>query len=355
LKKVFFAQVGLRSLLKCNIGAGGVWTVVPGTTFSPGIIDNYFTDLCSDGTHLYASGGFAAAYSHGLINTDAPARRYLACWDQATGILNGDFHNTMTWGTGSTGIQDMILQRDGAGNATRVVVIGGMRSNTPNPNSDYLARFIALPSNPIPDLRFSYCKNYNSGTSNYTITATGSQGDSWILTASNGETSSQTGLNFSYTTTGVNPGTVYHLKRTSINCCYYTEHFYNDAAITCGTGSTQGDFRTLSQTNSNSSQLSVAPLRDGLVDGELSNSPVEKLLIYPNPSDGTFRIMANFKNTAPVQLTVMDIMGQQITAKQINSFNSNGEELDMSSQPNGTYLVTLKQGNKIVTQTIIKE
>lgn len=80
---------------------------------------------------------------------------------------------------------------------------------------------------------------------------------------------------------------------------------------------------------------------------QIGNSPVT---IYPNPSNGTFRIAtASDKNIA---VTVFDINGQMVYR---NQYYKPNEIIDISVLPSGNYLVRLQQGQEEDTQQIIKK
>lgn len=72
--------------------------------------------------------------------------------------------------------------------------------------------------------------------------------------------------------------------------------------------------------------------------------------IYPNPSaNGLFNVdLSNsFGNT---RVTVYNIIGNVILEKEINA--STNQQLDLSSQVNGSYFVTIKNDNSTVTKKI---
>lgn len=71
--------------------------------------------------------------------------------------------------------------------------------------------------------------------------------------------------------------------------------------------------------------------------------------IYPNPSNGVFRI--DLKQNTQAQIQVFDILGNKILEQQIES----KAMLDISDVPRGTYIVHVLADNRIVsTQKVIK-
>lgn len=91
---------------------------------------------------------------------------------------------------------------------------------------------------------------------------------------------------------------------------------------------------------------------------ELSNiEPLElqDALIFPNPTEGVFAFSFN---TVPGPLTVAitDVNGKVVY--QENNDNPEGvykKEIDLKGLPQGNYIVTVKQGDKIFTEQIAKQ
>lgn len=80
---------------------------------------------------------------------------------------------------------------------------------------------------------------------------------------------------------------------------------------------------------------------------------VEDLNAYPNPTYGNLNI--TFKGEAvPTVITVTNIMGQEVFSEEINNFDGDyGKRIDISNSSPGTHLVTVRQGQKIFTKSII--
>lgn len=73
---------------------------------------------------------------------------------------------------------------------------------------------------------------------------------------------------------------------------------------------------------------------------------------YPNPSNGVFTITMNQQNTQ-YSISVFDYLGKQIDEEKL--LNNNTIEIDLSNQPNGIYLIRLKNNyGNIVTRRISK-
>jgi len=80
---------------------------------------------------------------------------------------------------------------------------------------------------------------------------------------------------------------------------------------------------------------------------ELSESAFS---IYPNPSSGLVNI--NFDNNASSRVNIHDINGKLIIGQ---NFENNQNQVDLSNQPKGVYLITINQEGRETTQKLILE
>ena len=80
---------------------------------------------------------------------------------------------------------------------------------------------------------------------------------------------------------------------------------------------------------------------------------VEDLNAYPNPTYGNLNI--TFKGEAvPTSLIVTNIMGQEVYSEELNNFSGEyGKRIDISNSSPGTHIVTVRQGDKVFTKSII--
>ena len=61
----------------------------------------------------------------------------------------------------------------------------------------------------------------------------------------------------------------------------------------------------------------------------VNNYVFDNFKIFPNPSDGRFRIQFNSENTADVEISVYDLLGRKIANRVFkNSFTAFDEEID---------------------------
>ncbi len=82
----------------------------------------------------------------------------------------------------------------------------------------------------------------------------------------------------------------------------------------------------------------------------------ESIVIYPNPSDGQFRIQLNGYESTNMQVIITNSIGQVVYANMMNVNDAVFvNEVDLSSLPAGSYSVRLvNDGNSIVENIIIK-
>ncbi len=73
---------------------------------------------------------------------------------------------------------------------------------------------------------------------------------------------------------------------------------------------------------------------------------VDKVLIYPNPSNGIFRLQTKLNSEQDVLIKVLDFTGKELTTK-IESGKEIDTALDLSEFQNGIYLLQLIRENGI--------
>lgn len=89
---------------------------------------------------------------------------------------------------------------------------------------------------------------------------------------------------------------------------------------------------------------------DATVDVQESNLVTEKMMVFPNPSDGIFNLTWNFTN-APVQITVWDVTGKMV--HQARSPNNNQAQLNLTHLARGAYFVRIGNIEKFATAKIL--
>ncbi|TAL62892.1 MAG: T9SS type A sorting domain-containing protein [Bacteroidetes bacterium] len=74
------------------------------------------------------------------------------------------------------------------------------------------------------------------------------------------------------------------------------------------------------------------------------------LIIYPNPSAGKFTVTTSGKDISTVE--IYNMMGEKVYSIS-NVKSSNTKEINISSQPDGVYFISLRSRNEIATQKIV--
>ena len=102
--------------------------------------------------------------------------------------------------------------------------------------------------------------------------------------------------------------------------------------------------------NKNSATLTVTNCREdaGVVE-------VDVLNIYPNPTEGVFEL--SFRTAAgPLSVAVTDVNGKVVYNE--NNENPDGfykKEIDLKGMPQGNYIISVTQGERVFTQQISKQ
>ena len=91
---------------------------------------------------------------------------------------------------------------------------------------------------------------------------------------------------------------------------------------------------------------------DGFVKNEENDiSDLEKIVIYPNPSEGIFNLSFSGKINNEVKLTVTNIIGQILFEKK--AFEVTNFELDLSRYTSGTYILKISNEEKTINRKLI--
>jgi len=76
--------------------------------------------------------------------------------------------------------------------------------------------------------------------------------------------------------------------------------------------------------------------------------------IFPNPARTEVNVQLDITETANIEFTVIDLVGQTMISKNLNfSAGMNSKKIDLSNLSNGIYLLKMKKGNSIYTNKLI--
>ncbi|MFI5171035.1 MAG: PDZ domain-containing protein [Chitinophagales bacterium] len=80
----------------------------------------------------------------------------------------------------------------------------------------------------------------------------------------------------------------------------------------------------------------------------------ENLMVYSNPSEGTFNVKFNLNTTGDTKISITDINGKEVYAETLNNFSGAYDKtISLSAQPKGTYFVKVTQNGYSNTKTVV--
>jgi len=85
---------------------------------------------------------------------------------------------------------------------------------------------------------------------------------------------------------------------------------------------------------------------------ELEASMIDKVKIYPNPSEGMFYLDVTESSMSNVSLTVYDVIGNVVVSKNLNLTPGKRQALDLAASGKGVYFVNIKFGETSITKRI---
>ncbi len=74
---------------------------------------------------------------------------------------------------------------------------------------------------------------------------------------------------------------------------------------------------------------------------------------YPNPSTGIVNTRVNFASPTSFTVTVFDVLGKKQTAYDVSNAMSGTYQMDLSSLPNGIYMLNINSGKTTISKKII--
>jgi len=83
---------------------------------------------------------------------------------------------------------------------------------------------------------------------------------------------------------------------------------------------------------------------------------ISEVKVYPNPSDGRFKLTFEYSSQAMIKAKVFDITGKQvkdISEDLVKSEKSVTADVDLDSPSSGIYFIRIELGKSILTKKII--
>jgi len=80
---------------------------------------------------------------------------------------------------------------------------------------------------------------------------------------------------------------------------------------------------------------------------------IDRLMsVYPNPSNGLINLRLAGALPENVKITVLDMLGKEITQMTINGNNLQTQELNLTAQPKGIYFLKVQTGDQVYTKKL---
>ncbi|MBW8051868.1 MAG: T9SS type A sorting domain-containing protein [Cytophagales bacterium] len=101
-------------------------------------------------------------------------------------------------------------------------------------------------------------------------------------------------------------------------------------------------------------------LNDSIIKyNELNNKALSNILsqenfyLYPNPTNGIFNLEVSLNNKESIKIVISDILGNEIYAVSEGAILQKNYQINLSSYPNGIYIVRLITNDEVINKKII--
>ena len=84
-------------------------------------------------------------------------------------------------------------------------------------------------------------------------------------------------------------------------------------------------------------------------------SPLDEVLVYPNPSDGLFNIELQSNQSADIEISVYDVRGRIIFVDRYDNTIQFKQTIDLSQVNSGIYIMEISDGKNTINKRIIKQ
>ena len=100
-----------------------------------------------------------------------------------------------------------------------------------------------------------------------------------------------------------------------------------------------------------------SPYSNSLVFGNVGinnfNNPNAEFDVYPNPNNGLFSISFKRINSMNVEISIRNVVGQEILSNSLNLNGDHIEKINLNSVETGIYLLTISNGEEKSSQRIM--
>lgn len=102
---------------------------------------------------------------------------------------------------------------------------------------------------------------------------------------------------------------------------------------------------TVSATSNGCTTISEVVVVNLILSNEPNTLEKANLIVFPNPNDGYFTIEFNSSDINPIELVIIDMLGRTILRKSIKVVGKYIQQVNMSEQPSGQYLIMIQREN----------
>jgi len=90
------------------------------------------------------------------------------------------------------------------------------------------------------------------------------------------------------------------------------------------------------------------------VEASNSSLPIENLDFFPKPNDGRFTLAFDLPEKGDTEILILDMNGKEIYQDELSEFSGHyQQQIDISNQPSGTYILSITQNGKRLADKVI--
>jgi Secretion system C-terminal sorting domain len=75
--------------------------------------------------------------------------------------------------------------------------------------------------------------------------------------------------------------------------------------------------------------------------------------LFPNPSNGNFKMEFSSATNSPIMVSVVDLLGRKVYQKEFENTGNFSESIDLKKVTSGVYVLSVEDGNKKQVQKIV--